>query len=91
MNERGNLQVFSLRCMECHNSAGHTFCKMTDLPTATLVENCIDCHMPALPSGSITLLTNAKMSPVADSIRTHLITIYGEAAKQMTTRLKKKS
>lgn len=90
-NERGNVQVFSLRCMECHNSAGHTFCKMTALPTAKLVENCVDCHMPALPSGSIKLLTDAKVSPVADSIRTHLITIYQEATEKVTEKLKKGS
>jgi hypothetical protein len=43
-----------------------------------------------LPSGSITLLTDAKVSPVADSIRTHLITIYEEASSKVTARLKYK-
>jgi hypothetical protein len=81
-NERKSLQAFSQRCMECHNTAGHSFCKMKGLPAATLAENCIDCHMPALPSGRITLLANGKVSPVADSIRTHLIAIYNSKAVQ---------
>ncbi len=38
--------------------------------------------MPALPSGSITLLTDAKVSPVADSIRAHLIAICQEATEK---------
>lgn len=87
--ERGNVQLFSQRCMECHRTADHTFCKMSELPAATLAQNCIDCHMPALPSGKITLLADGKMSPTADSIRTHLITVYEEQAKTVADRLKK--
>lgn len=81
-NERNNLRVFSQRCMECHNTRVRSFCKMTSVPAATLAENCIDCHMPALPSGRITLLANGEVSPVADSIRTHLIAIYKSKAVQ---------
>jgi hypothetical protein len=82
-----NVAVFSQRCMECHNNnAGHIFCKKKDLPAATLAQNCIDCHMPALPSGRITMLANGNASPTADSVRTHLITIYEEATKKVMER-----
>lgn len=89
--ERDNVQAFSQRCMNCHNPEAHTFCKMNGLSAATLAENCIDCHMPALPSGRITLLANGKVSPVADSIRTHLVTIYKEETKKVLEQLKKHS
>jgi hypothetical protein len=87
-SERDQLAVFSARCMNCHKTADHTFCKLESLPVATLSKNCIDCHMPALPSGSITLLTNGQTSPTPDSIRTHLITIYREQAEKIMARIR---
>lgn len=83
-------EVFSQRCMSCHTTASHNFCKLTTLPEAVLAKSCIDCHMPALPSGSITLLTNGHLSPTPDSIRTHLITVYGDETKKVIARLTKK-
>ncbi|MCG2613788.1 hypothetical protein LZZ85_05830 [Terrimonas sp. NA20] len=74
--ERTDLKVFSQRCMNCHKEADHTFCTNSTVPAATLKQNCIDCHMPSLPSRSITLLTNGQTKPTPDSIRTHLIGIY---------------
>ncbi|HEX2846150.1 MAG TPA: multiheme c-type cytochrome [Chitinophagaceae bacterium] len=79
--ERTNMQVFSQRCMNCHSEANHDFCKLNTMPAATLAQNCIDCHMPALPSRAITLLTNGESKPTPDSIRTHLIGVYRPDAK----------
>lgn len=79
--ERTNMQVFSQRCMNCHAEGGHNFCKLETVPAATLRQNCIDCHMPLLPSRSITLLTNGQEKPTADSVRTHLIAVYRTNAK----------
>ncbi|GAA0551265.1 multiheme c-type cytochrome [Chitinophaga japonensis] len=81
--------LFSQRCMSCHNTASHRFCKLDTLPSSVLSANCIDCHMPALPSGNITLLTRGRESPTPDSIRTHLITVYREATRAMLVRLQK--
>jgi hypothetical protein len=67
----------------------HTFCKMTSLSAAVLSTNCIDCHMPALPSRNITMLTNGHTSPTPDSMRTHLITVYREETKKFIAALKK--
>lgn len=70
--ERNDMQVFVKRCMSCHQNVTHK----TPLSAETLQQNCIDCHMPALPSSSIALLTNGQASPTPDSIRTHLIAVY---------------
>lgn len=87
-NERDQLLAFSQRCMNCHKTEDHTFCKMTSLPAATLSKNCIDCHMPALPSRNITMFTNGQVSPTPDSMRTHLITVYREETKKFMATLK---
>ena len=83
------MQVFSQRCMNCHKEADHTFCTLSTVPAATLKQNCIDCHMPALPSRAITLLTNGQEKPTPDSIRTHLIAIYRPDAKGIIELVKK--
>ncbi|RPD42023.1 multiheme c-type cytochrome [Chitinophaga barathri] len=87
--ETGNMQMFSQRCMNCHQAGGANFCTLKTLPVATLSQNCVDCHMPALPSNAITLLTNGAANPTPDSIRTHLITIYPEETERIISMLKK--
>ena len=89
-SEQNKLQVFAQRCMTCHQEASHTFCKLKGVPAADLITNCVDCHMPALPSSKIALLTNGQASPVPDSIRTHLITFYEDATQKILEKLKKK-
>lgn len=83
VNEKNSRQAFVQRCVSCHPSANHSFTIAQD----ALVNNCIDCHMPALPS-SVKLLVNGKSGLVADSIRTHLITIYPEVTARVLERLK---
>lgn len=90
IDEKNNMQAFNQKCMSCHTADNHNFCTNRSVPPATLVQNCVDCHMPALPSGKITLLTNGKMSPTPDNIRTHLITIYPEESDKVIARLLKK-
>jgi hypothetical protein len=89
-SEQDNLQVFSQRCMNCHKEADHTFCKMKGVSAADLIANCVDCHMPALPSSKIALLTNGQTSPTPDSIRTHLITFYEDQTQKILARLRKR-
>jgi len=89
--ERTNMQVFSQRCMKCHSETDHNFCTHTSVPAATLKQNCIDCHMPALPSRTITLLTNGETSPTPDSIRTHLIAVYKQNAKGIIEMVRKEN
>jgi hypothetical protein len=87
MQEANNMALFSQRCMQCHNTGSHTFCKMPKLPAAALAQNCIDCHMPALPSSQIMLLASGQKSPTPDAIRTHLITVYKAATEKVLARL----
>jgi len=70
-----NVQAFSKQCMSCHKGGEH---KTVQLPQEVLARNCVDSHMPNLPSGKITLLTNGTQAPTPDSMRTHLITVYPE-------------
>ncbi|SEW51043.1 multiheme c-type cytochrome [Chitinophaga arvensicola] len=81
--ETNDVATFSQRCMNCHTTEKHNFCSNKDMPAALLAANCIDCHMPALPSRGITLLTDGQSKPVPDFIRTHLISIYPEETKKV--------
>ncbi len=83
VSERTDMQTFSTRCMTCHQPDGPQFCKHRGKPSAVLQQNCVDCHMPALPSGAITLLANGEQSPTPDSVRTHLIAVYADMVKRM--------
>jgi len=72
VDEAGKLQTFSRRCMSCHNPLPPHPGK----DSALLVANCIDCHMPALPSNKILLQLTGNAKPVHDLVRTHHIAIY---------------
>ncbi len=88
-NERGNVTLFSQRCMTCHNQEHGTFCKMNTLPASTLKTNCVDCHMPKQPSMSIAVLLPGKQSPTSALIHTHLIKTYPDEVKKVIAIFKK--
>ena len=48
VNEANNPELFSQRCMNCHNNANHNFCTQPAMQGLVLNNNCIDCHMPAI-------------------------------------------
>jgi hypothetical protein len=78
-NEAGNVKLFSQRCMNCHNPTTHDTCTVKITAGMVLADNCIDCHMPALPSQRIILaLSNAANTgkPINNLVRTHHIAIY---------------
>jgi hypothetical protein len=79
-DERGDLALYSQRCMACHNEQQHTFCKV-NADKSTISTNCIDCHMPKQVSKSIVLELPDKRISTAQLLRTHLITIYPSATK----------
>ena len=59
------------------------FCRLASTVDARiLAANCIDCHMPALPSQAITMQPQGSKAPVADLIRTHLIAVYPDAGRR---------
>ncbi len=82
VKETDNFQLFSQRCMNCHSEAKHNFCKQMPVEGLVLKDNCIDCHMPALPSTQIFLNVQDKEKSTADLVRTHMIGIYRDEAKK---------
>ena len=89
-NERGNIALFSSRCIACHGDGHEKICKLTDSIGPSIAGNCIDCHMPLKASHSITELLSGDKSPTAALIRSHLIKIYPEATIPRKTGLTKK-
>lgn len=74
--------LFSSRCMNCHSTEKKNFCSLQSDKTLVLAENCIDCHMPVLPSKKIQLQTSTNNIVQSDSIRTHFVAIYREQTKK---------
>lgn len=72
-NSKGNLKIYSQRCISCHQSTKHS--EIT-LAKGSLSTNCIDCHMPKEPSKLITFQQAGKdhLSPYL--LRSHHIAIY---------------
>ncbi|MBS1659827.1 MAG: hypothetical protein JST68_02115 [Bacteroidetes bacterium] len=84
-DEAGKVGVFSQRCMSCHGAPGSVVggarlagCSFGPVKERGLVGNCVDCHMPALPSQKILLQFSGAAKPVHDLVRTHRIGIYPE-------------
>ena len=95
VNEYGKTGVYSARCVTCHSGDGLHSCSMPEVKKmiakaasrATPV-NCIDCHMPALPSNKITLQINGEEQPVHDLVRTHRVAIYPDIAREYLGKMK---
>ena len=85
--EKGNLQLFSQRCISCHNNTdthgNGKLCKMTATLGSAITSNCIDCHMPAKPSRAIAVYLPGATEPRAALIRSHFISIYPEETKKL--------
>ena len=77
-----DVTAFSIKCMLCHQPSNTAYCKLKDTTGFHLVNNCIDCHMPALPSQKILMQVNSHSSTTHDLVRTHLIGIYWKETKK---------
>ena len=88
-NERGKINVFSQRCMTCHNQEHGTFCKIDSLPVATIKKNCIDCHMPLKSSRNIAVMLPGASTVTAALIRSHYISVYPDETKKVLEYMKK--
>lgn len=85
-NEKGQLTVFSQRCMNCHSKEKGNFCKESAKIGAGITQNCIDCHMPKQSSRAIAVFLQGADAATAISMRTHYIKVYPEeSAKQMVS------
>ncbi len=83
-NERGNMQLYSSRCINCHSTDAESFKTVTHTQTANITQNCIDCHMPQQESKAIAVYLQGRNEPVASLIRSHFIGIYKD--KQQTAK-----
>lgn len=88
VNEAGNTQLFSQRCISCHNETTHNTCTMKEQKGLVLSKNCIDCHMPLLPSGKIFLQLSDRQKSTPDFVRTHKIAVYAKETKDYIDKIK---
>jgi hypothetical protein len=87
-NEANDLKTFSHKCITCHAETKHTGLSLSSEKKKQLNNNCIDCHMPMLPSGKITLTLSSAEKTVPDLVRTHKIAVYPEKVKEFMAKMK---
>ncbi|MEO9211389.1 MAG: cytochrome c3 family protein [Ginsengibacter sp.] len=87
-NEGSNLALYSQRCVTCHASVQHSTVNLTAEKKVMFNSNCIDCHMPLLPSRKIVLSVGNSRDIVPYLVRTHTVDIYREKTKEFIKKLK---
>ena len=87
-NERGKTQLFSQRCISCHNTDSEKFKTVTHSKITAIEENCIDCHMPAQPSKSIAVFLQGEETPKTSLLRSHYIGIYQDEIRKFINKKK---
>lgn len=89
-NESGKTQVFSQKCISCHNDkhADAVLCKMTATSEDVINKNCVKCHMPQQPSMAIAVMLQGEAVPTAALMHTHLIKIYPDETKKILAFIK---
>ncbi|RYE18512.1 MAG: hypothetical protein EOP42_30565 [Sphingobacteriaceae bacterium] len=89
VNERGNELLFAQRCMNCHKTTDHDFCKKAGSISASALQlNCIKCHMPETNSTAITVQTSAKAAALPFAVTTHHIAVYPQESAKIMVYLK---
>ncbi len=91
VRETKNLELFSARCMNCHKKGGGHFCKQPEIAGLELSNNCIDCHMPRLPSKQVFVQASGKVEPTPFLVRTHLVSTYKSQVKVFLENLEKEN
>jgi len=86
VTEKNKPALFSQRCMSCHNADQHPL--KQELGKATLVKNCIDCHMPVKPSRLISFQVEGETQKTPYQLRSHQIAVYPEETQKILTYLK---
>jgi Cytochrome c554 and c-prime len=80
-DEHAKPALFSQRCLTCHGSNSPDTCTLHERKGIALQDNCIDCHMPLLPSKKIFLQLSDGQRSTADYVRTHRIAVYADVTK----------
>jgi Cytochrome c554 and c-prime len=83
-NERGQLEVFSARCRNCHDATHAPVCDLAATKGTVINNNCIDCHMPKQASRAIAVHLDERSAPVAAMIRSHYVAIYRDTLQHVT-------
>lgn len=89
VNEANSPKIFSSRCITCHTETDHTPLALPAEKKLLLNDNCIDCHMPMLPSQKIVLNVANSEKTVPDMVRTHRVSMYPEQTKEFLKRIRK--
>lgn len=84
--ERGQLALFSQRCMKCHEPER---CGMASKIGAAIRQNCIDCHLPKRKDEATPFETPEGTKFV--ELRDHFIGIYSDQTQEFMERLKNAS
>lgn len=87
-NQRGDLELFSQKCISCHNTTDEKFKTASHMQVTGIEKNCIDCHMPAQPSKSIAVFLQGEETPRASLLRSHYIGIYPDEVKKFINKSK---
>jgi hypothetical protein len=74
-NQRGNAVYFNQKCMECHTTDS-VVCAAENSQINEMDNNCIACHMPTMPSNSMTVELTQDSLETPFYVRTHLIDVY---------------
>ncbi|KAA5541768.1 C cytochrome precursor [Roseiconus nitratireducens] len=80
-NERGNMRLFSDKCLQCHQTES---CHFTPPGGIDLADNCIDCHMPTRPTEDLRLRSIA--GDVFPSLRDHFVRVDQQATDEFLQR-----
>lgn len=84
-------ELFSARCMSCHKKGSDNFCKQPEVNGLVLGKNCIDCHMPALPSKQVFLRESGNVKSTPFFVRTHLVGKYEKEVKLFLDKIEKEN
>ncbi|MBQ4913866.1 hypothetical protein J8L85_05420 [Maribacter sp. MMG018] len=79
-NQRGDHAYFNAKCMQCHSKTT-VECSIPDNNMGKKNNNCIQCHMPVIPSQAMQVQLSKEENTVPVGVRTHYIAIYKEESE----------
>lgn len=86
--EKHDPMISSQKCLDCHKTETHNFCKMAPQLGGAINGKCIECHMPAMPSQLISFKMSAQNQNSPYLLHTHRIAIYPGQIQQILSLLK---
>jgi hypothetical protein len=86
--EKHDPVISSQKCLDCHKTETHNFCKMAPQLGNAITGKCIDCHMPAMPSKLISFKMSAQNQNSPYLLHTHQIAVYPAQTKQILSLIK---